>query len=172
MTKFYVGQKVRDDIRFPGFIGKIIRRDESHPYPITVKFSEISKSYTADGRRWNTDNCEPSLFPVEETPPKRFEYTQKQVDKLDDWVRTRCLEVYRWKAIDELFEILQPEQPETFERGEKVLMRNAGSSAFTGRIYGRRGSPHVDAREHYDINGLGYHQCRKYDEALIGKVTE
>jgi len=108
---------------------------------------------------------------------KGFTITDSQRGRLYRWVKqntnvndhlTFDIKADLWhEAVNEILEILQPEPPVTFERGERVLMRDHDSHIWIGSIYGYK-----EGLFHYTINGSHFNQCRKWDESLVGKLTE
>ena len=72
--------------------------------------------------------------------------------------------------VEDTWEIIH--KPVTFEKWERVLVRNFHKAAWEARVYYEHNDayelPHITGRN----GGIGWKYCRKWDENLVGKVTE
>lgn len=89
-TTFKVGDKVWDDVLYPGKNGEIVIVDDM-PGPVVVKFEDQNERYYADGRYyWH---CKPTLSKV----PYTFQLPEQPVEfEEGDPVLVRDYDVDNW----------------------------------------------------------------------------
>lgn len=81
-NKWHIGQKVWDEVHFPGEEGKLvgIRGEEYWPYPLLVDFDGTCAEYGINGQL--KMNCPQTLFPY---PHKVVVEPIEEKPKLGDW---------------------------------------------------------------------------------------
>lgn len=135
MSKFYVGQKVRDYITRPERVGTVETIDNHATVPLNIRWNNgTSACYTLDGRLWP-------------------HYAPTLVDADDEWT------VVHKPAVK-------------FEKWERVLVRDFVGSKWQPGLYecstGNDELPYQTAGP----GGLFWRYCRKWDENLVGKITD
>lgn len=131
MSKFYVGQRVKDCVCRPTYDGVIESVIDLADYPIRVRWdSGEYDDYSLDGRILKS-------------------YIPTLIGADDAWY------IVHNPAVK-------------FEEWERVLVRDDLGYKWKARVFKQK----TDFGTYLDSDGIPWLYCRKWDENLVGKVTE